>query len=212
MNTPAADDLTSCPRSIASHDDSSPLQPCHSPATAIEAEWPACEHWLYLRDWEAISRLIRRVGWVCSGVFVTRQRECLLDMQCLMDRVSAFPKKRYAFVRMLGDILFNQIEGPRGLGTTTKTEFEDAVVECLMELRITIDVSDLEFFPRLRRLEDVYARWAVEDALNDAFVSQQELDEPSLDHRIDRLIKDDMLEDLMQHGVVEEHPLGCDQV
>ncbi|KAG8629035.1 hypothetical protein KVT40_002900 [Elsinoe batatas] len=123
---------------------------------------------LYMLDWEQIRRLVQRCDywWRESmdddDVMIrTPSAQAVLvsaDLQKLYTRIDQHKEKRIEFVRLLGDHILHKIEGPHGLGSTTKTEFEGTVMAVLLQLDIQIEVEDLEYFTVLRGINEARKR------------------------------------------------------
>ncbi|KAF2228054.1 hypothetical protein BDZ85DRAFT_255343 [Elsinoe ampelina] len=123
---------------------------------------------LYMLDWEQIRRLVQRCDywWRESmdddDVMIrTPSAQAILvsaDLQKLYTRIDQHQGKRIEFVRQLGDHILHKIEGPHGLGSTTKAEFEGTVMAVLLQLDIQIEVEDFEYFTVLRGINEARKR------------------------------------------------------
>lgn len=65
-----------------------------------------------------------------------------------------FPKQRMQFARILGNEVLSKIEGPRGLGTTSKGEFQRAVRHSLFVLGIRAQWGEMKLLDDLDPSED----------------------------------------------------------
>ncbi|KAF4551477.1 Hypothetical protein D9617_13g099770 [Elsinoe fawcettii] len=120
---------------------------------------------LYVLDWEQIRRMAERCGfwWRESmdnenGVIRTPTEHAQLasaELQKLYTRIDYHKDRRMRFVRKLGKMILEGVEGPGGLGCTTKAEFEQTVILIMIDLDIVITVDDFEFFSRIREVEKV---------------------------------------------------------
>ncbi|PNS16081.1 hypothetical protein CAC42_4482 [Sphaceloma murrayae] len=129
---------------------------------------------LYILDWEQLRRLVHR----CKFWYEETMRDSTLvltpvehmqwvssELQKLYERVNDYGGRRIEFVRLVGDHLMDDIEGPKGLGSTSKEQFEKTVLAVLNELQIAIKVDDFDFFYRLKELQHAQQNWKQRVAL-----------------------------------------------
>ncbi|TKX21519.1 hypothetical protein C1H76_6015 [Elsinoe australis] len=124
---------------------------------------------LYILDWEQLRRLAYRCNfWYTETMddekILPRSHDAhskmvSAELQKLFERVHEHESQRVEFVRLVGDHIMDKIEGPQGLGTTTKEQFEKTVLAVLNEMRVTIKVDDFEFLYRLKALEQAQKDW-----------------------------------------------------
>lgn len=105
------------------------------------------EHQFYEATWVQFYRIAERCNYWYTSVMSRHTREMHAtmvkrDLNRIHDAIHKIGvKERQDFAHMVGDEVLDGIEGPRGLGTTKKSEMVQAMRKALFRLKI--DTHDI---------------------------------------------------------------------
>lgn len=117
---------------------------------------------IYEHTWMQLIRVAKRCGYwydssdpLSANVYEQQVQLVQQEMCQVFEKIhDDFEGDRNNFTAVLGDEVLSKIEGPRGLGSTTKAEFQRAIRHALWMIRACPDWQELKFFDNLCPTDD----------------------------------------------------------